>query len=527
MYNSKLFELFGGNFTRFAPFIASSTTSTASNNHHIGENLLKYNLLPIKKKGLIESPYQLLTQSVKEELVPFHKESFLTYPYLHKILEIKQNHYLTQINARPELYITEDYWLYFMGTGCAIPSRYRNVSSFLLYLSATDSCILLDCGEATWFQLTYLQPPFPTFQPALEGSNWERWASIIKMVWISHPHADHHLGLIHLILKRRQFLPASNFVPLLVIAPINVYSYLRDVSAIYPNLASSFVFIPCNYFDPTETCTSCVTLNNSLLTRPASVLASNTNSSTTPNTNLSKVESIEITEDSEDLKATKRARTMFLNYSTYYQQFLSSEHSESLSFLQKIFETIGIESLSNIPVIHCRQSYGLILTAKIEREIINRQTKTLKLVYSGDTRPCDQLVLFGKDADILIHEATFEDDKYIEAVNKKHSTISEAMEVGRLMNCSSIILTHFSQRYHGVPLQFHPKGADPIELIQQKMKEQETQNQRILLPIIAFDFMIISHLDLSWLPYLTHPIAEIFAKDALTEEEELEKEAKG
>lgn len=32
-----------------------------------------------------------------------------------------------------------------------------------------------------------------------------------------------------------------------------------------------------------------------------------------------------------------------------------------------------------------------------------------KIVYSGDTRPSDQLVETGKHAHLLIHEATFDD----------------------------------------------------------------------------------------------------------------------
>jgi ribonuclease Z len=54
-----------------------------------------------------------------------------------------------------------------------------------------------------------------------------------------------------------------------------------------------------------------------------------------------------------------------------------------------------------------------------------------KLVYSGDTRPCDNLVEMGKDATLLIHEATLEDDMIKEAIEKRHSTTAEAVEIGR------------------------------------------------------------------------------------------------
>jgi ribonuclease Z len=33
-----------------------------------------------------------------------------------------------------------------------------------------------------------------------------------------------------------------------------------------------------------------------------------------------------------------------------------------------------------------------------------------KIVFSGDTKACDNIIRNGKNADLLIHECTFEDD---------------------------------------------------------------------------------------------------------------------
>jgi ribonuclease Z len=55
------------------------------------------------------------------------------------------------------------------------------------------------------------------------------------------------------------------------------------------------------------------------------------------------------------------------------------------------------------------------------------------------------------DADILIHEATFEDGMENEAVLKRHSTVGEALQVGKRMRAKTILLTHFSQRYPRIP----------------------------------------------------------------------------
>jgi ribonuclease Z len=45
--------------------------------------------------------------------------------------------------------------------------------------------------------------------------------------------------------------------------------------------------------------------------------------------------------------------------------------------------------------------------------------------------PCDALVEAGKNATLLIHEATLEDDKPEVAAVKGHSTFSQAIDVGR------------------------------------------------------------------------------------------------
>ena len=79
--------------------------------------------------------------------------------------------------------------------------------------------------------------------------------------------------------------------------------------------------------------------------------------------------------------------------------------------------------------------------------MLKRVDRSLKLVYSGDTRPCEHLIAAGKDATVLIHEATFEDGMEKEAKKKRHSTVSQALEVGRKMNAHRVILTHFSARY--------------------------------------------------------------------------------
>lgn len=75
-----------------------------------------------------------------------------------------------------------------LGTGSASPSKYRNVSGTLLRVPGSGS-YLLDCGENTLGQLKRLYNPQELREIFRD----------LKLVWISHLHADHHLGLTSVI----------------------------------------------------------------------------------------------------------------------------------------------------------------------------------------------------------------------------------------------------------------------------------------------------------------------------------------
>jgi ribonuclease Z len=50
----------------------------------------------------------------------------------------------------------------------------------------------------------------------------------LRLVWISHPHADHHLGLLRLLVARRGMDSLdSPMPPLLIIAPPGVVAWLK------------------------------------------------------------------------------------------------------------------------------------------------------------------------------------------------------------------------------------------------------------------------------------------------------------
>lgn len=51
----------------------------------------------------------------------------------------------------------------------------------------------------------------------------------LSVIWISHPHADHHLGLVQVLAERKKFLTMhgdADAGPLLLIAPYSVLSFI-------------------------------------------------------------------------------------------------------------------------------------------------------------------------------------------------------------------------------------------------------------------------------------------------------------
>jgi len=70
-----------------------------------------------------------------------------------------------------------------------------------------------------------------------------------------------------------------------------------------------------------------------------------------------------------------------------------------------------------------------------------------RVVYTGDTRPTERTVAVAEDADLLVHDATFADDRADRAAETGHSTAREAGEVAARAGARRLALTHVSSRY--------------------------------------------------------------------------------
>ena len=118
----------------------------------------------------------------------------------------------------------------------------------------------------------------------------------------------------------------------------------------------------------------------------------------------------------------------------------------------------GLCNLVSVPVQHCPDAHGVVLSLWCGE----------KIVYSGDTRPCERLVREGWGATLLIHEATFDDTMLKDAIKKRHSTSGEAINVAIRMSAKQLVLTHFSQRYPKI-------GGELMKTNKEKKEKKENQ----------------------------------------------------
>eukprot|EP00047_Mylnosiga_fluctuans_P005608 m.241502 g.241502 ORF g.241502 m.241502 type:complete len:845 (-) comp13865_c0_seq1:226-2760(-) len=284
----------------------------------------------------------------------------------------------------------------FLGTGSSCPSKHRNVSGIVLGVPgpAALQSILLDCGEGSYAEM--LRHHGHDAMPGVLAN--------LKLAIISHMHADHHLGLIRVLLARRRLqLP-----PLCIIGPTSLAHWMQKYHAIEQ---LDFYFIDAIHL-----------VGKPLKTHP-------------------------------------------------------------------VLAELGLTEVLSVPVKHCRHSYGTVL----------RHAAGWSLVYSGDCRPSPSLVKAGQGADVLIHEATFNDDLSMEALAKYHCTIGEALKVARDMDAKTAILTHFSQRYPSIPSVEVAPGHDIG---------------------IAFDRMVIPFRYMGLLSHLLPPVKAVLADESAHEEDE-------
>jgi len=147
----------------------------------------------------------------------------------------------------------------------------------------------------------------------------------------------------------------------------------------------------------------------------------------------------------------------------------------------KILEGKGF-SVSAFPVKHCKGAFGFVfeeearikfheqkaksmglkgrMFSEIQKKgvlVVNGKTIKLeditwakpgrKIVYSGDCTYSESTVEAAKNADLLIHEGTFDSSKKAEAAERFHSTVEDAARVAKESGAKKLAIMHISPRY--------------------------------------------------------------------------------
>ena len=360
-----------------------------------------------------------------------------------------------------------------LGTGSALPSKYRNVVSTLLKVpfkdvhgNVTNRNILFDAGENT---LGTIRRMFSNFDIGTLFKD-------LKLIYLSHLHADHHLGIVSVLKEWYIRNKEDQNAIIYLITPWQYNKFINEWMRLEsPEILSRIKYISCEHLIKDKYVrmeTQAISISEYETFTQGSTTISNKN-----NTNIS--------------RNNKKKRKLSLNQNSSYRD---------LETINAMYKDLHIYRYETCRAIHCNWAYSNTITFNT-----NEVTKKpFRVSYSGDTRP--NLKKFAEDigygSDLLIHEATLDNGLQEDAIKKRHCTINEAIEVSNAMNCEKLILTHFSQRY--------PKSPSIDGNIKIKAREY----------CFAFDGMIIDWENLgeqmSILPYLS----KVFAEDAQREEEE-------
>jgi ribonuclease Z len=96
-----------------------------------------------------------------------------------------------------------------------------------------------------------------------------------------------------------------------------------------------------------------------------------------------------------------------------------------------------------------RLTRGETVAGVSPEQVMGATREGRKIVISGDTAPCEALTLAARDADLLVHEATFAEGEIERARQTGHSTARQAAQVALDARARLLALTHISTRYPG------------------------------------------------------------------------------
>jgi ribonuclease Z len=88
-----------------------------------------------------------------------------------------------------------------------------------------------------------------------------------------------------------------------------------------------------------------------------------------------------------------------------------------------------------------------------------------KVVLTGDTRPALEVLEVSREADLLVHEATFAAEEQARADETLHSSSTGAAELAKAAGVKMLALTHLSNRYFGPEIAREARAIFPETVV--------------------------------------------------------------
>jgi ribonuclease Z len=108
-----------------------------------------------------------------------------------------------------------------------------------------------------------------------------------------------------------------------------------------------------------------------------------------------------------------------------------------------------------------RLQRGEVVGGVRPEQVVGEARRGRKLVFSGDTAPCDMVRVAADGADVLVHEATFTTEERERALETGHTTARQAAELALEAGVELLALTHVSTRYAGGEIRDEARAIFP------------------------------------------------------------------
>ncbi|HMJ37454.1 MAG TPA: ribonuclease Z [Baekduia sp.] len=108
-----------------------------------------------------------------------------------------------------------------------------------------------------------------------------------------------------------------------------------------------------------------------------------------------------------------------------------------------------------------RLQRGETVNGVTPEQVVGEPRRGRRIVFSGDTRPCDMVRVTADGADVLVHEATFTSEERERAMETGHSTAAQAAELALEAGVELLALTHLSTRYMGREIRDEARAIFP------------------------------------------------------------------